>query len=351
MANQRKKVRILSIDGGGIRGVIPGVILSILEQNIQQICGNKNARLADYFDLMAGTSTGGILSACYLLPQNKESKKAKFSAAEIVDLYFQHGEEIFDRPFFHKIRSAGGILDEKYPAKGLKKTLKKYMGDTWMSDLIKPSLITAYDIERRKAHFFTQQDAKQKGKNFLVRDAVWSTAAAPTYFECTNIKDDLKRDYALIDGGVYANNPTLCAYAEARSLFKKPDTQKAVTAADMLILSVGTGNDKKTYPYQKAKNWGQAEWVKPIIDIMMSGVAETVDYQVRQIYDAIEHSSNYLRVDAPLPNTVNHDMDDASQENMHALKKQGELVAQKFKKQLEDFAKTIVETDGCERIY
>ncbi|MFP3435364.1 patatin-like phospholipase family protein, partial [Paraburkholderia sp. SIMBA_061] len=85
----------------------------------------------------------------------------------------------------------------------------------WMNELLKPSLITAYDIERRKAHFFRQHDAaKHKGKNFLVCDAVRSTTAAPTYFECAHIKDGLNRDYTLIDGGVFANNPTLCAYAE-----------------------------------------------------------------------------------------------------------------------------------------
>lgn len=351
MSNQKRHVRILSIDGGGIRGIVPAVILTEVEKKIQDICGNKNSRLADYFDLMAGTSTGGILSCCYLLPENAKSKRPKFEAKEILDLYFKHGEDIFSRSFFHKIRSVGGVLDEKYPDKGLRKVLKKYMGDVWISDLLKPALLTAYDIERRKAHFFTQHDAKQKGKDFLARDAVWSTAAAPTYFEAAYVKDDLKRDYALIDGGVFANNPTLCAYAEARTLFKKSKMKKAVTAADMFVLSIGTGNDKKSYPYQKAKNWGQAEWVKPIIDIMMSGVAETVDYQVRQIYDAIEKPDNYLRVDAPLTDAINQDMDDASPENMQALKEHGENVAQKYDYQLQRFAEMIINTEGCELIY
>lgn len=348
MAKQDKHTRILSIDGGGIRGIIPGVILCVLEKKLQSICNNPNTRLADYFDLMSGTSTGGILSSCYLL--EGEKKRPKFTANEIVNLYFEHGEDIFKRSLFHKIRSAGGVLDEKYPDKGLRKALNKYMGEARLKNLLKPSLITAYDIEKRKTHFFTQQDAHKKGNDFFVKDVAWSTAAAPTYFECAHIKDDLNRDYALIDGGVFANNPTLCAYAEARKLYKKPETTKAVTASDMMILSIGTGNDKKSYPYHKAKDWGQAEWIKPIIDIMMSGVAETVDYQVRQIYDAIERPKQYVRIDAPLPDSVNHDMDDASKENMEALRQQGEAVAKQFDGELQAFAEQIVNTKGCELI-
>lgn len=344
--NEQKLTRILSIDGGGIRGIIPGVVLCALEKKLQKICNNPETRLADHFDLMAGTSTGGILSSCYLL--GGKNNRPKYTAEEIVDLYFKNGEEIFERSFFQKIRSVGGVLDEKYPSKGLKKALNEYMGQQKLSELLKPSLITAYDIERRKAHFFTQQDAHKKGNDFFVKDVALSTAAAPTYFECAYIKDDLNRDYALIDGGVFANNPTLCAYAEARKIFKKPTTSKAVTAENMLILSIGTGNDKLSYPYHKAKNWGQAEWIMPVIDIMMSGVAETVDYQVRQIYDAIEKPNNYLRVDAPLPNSVNHDMDDASKKNMKALRQQGKAVAEQFDSELQVFAEQIANSKACD---
>jgi len=350
MNRTNKYCRILSIDGGGIRGIIPGLILTKLENKLQKFSGNKNSRLADYFDLIAGTSTGGILSCCYLLPDENNKNRPKFSAEEVVNLYFDHGETIFDRSLFHQIKSGGGLLDEKYPSKGLVEALTKYMGKTRLSDLIKPSLITAYDIERRKAHFFTQHDAQKNGKNFLVCDVALSTAAAPTYFEATLIKDDLKEKYALIDGGVFANNPTLCAYAEARSLFRKPESTKGVTAEDMLIFSLGTGNDEQTYSHQKAKNWGQAQWIKPVIDIMMSGVSETVDYQIRQIYEAIERPSNYLRVDAPLAKFVNPEMDDAGTENMLALRKQAKLVAKKFNDELDLFAEKLISTESCEQM-
>lgn len=341
MTTKKKYTRILSIDGGGIRGIIPGTILIYIEKQLQALSGNPDARIADYFDLIAGTSTGGILSCCYLL-KDEASTKPKYTASEIVDLYLEHGEKIFKTSLAHKIRSAGGILDEKYPKKGMQGVLKHYMGDAMLSELLKPTLITAYDIEKRKTHFFTQHDASKQGQNFLVREVAESTASAPTYFECARIKDDLNRDYTLVDGGLFANNPTLCAYAEARNSFKRQDGYSSITAADMLILSLGTGSNKKVYPYKKAKNWGLAEWVKPVIDIMMCGVSETVDYQVRQIYDAIECPNQYVRIEAALPNSVEADMDDASPENMRALKKHGEALTKNYRKEIDEFLKKLI---------
>ncbi|HLW06691.1 MAG TPA: CBASS cGAMP-activated phospholipase [Marinilabiliaceae bacterium] len=348
MELKKKHSRILAIDGGGIRGIIPAVVLADLEKKLQSITKDHTVRLADYFDLIAGTSTGGILSCCYLL--EGENQRPKYTAEEILNLYFKHGEQIFNRSIFHKIRTAGGVLDEKYSDNGLRETLDKYMGNERLRNLLKPTLITAYDIERRKAHFFTKHDAHKKGNNFFVKDVAWSTSAAPTYFECAYIQDDLNRNYALIDGGVFANNPTLCAYAEARKIFKKFDTEKAVTASDMLILSIGTGSDEKRYPYNKAKDWGQLEWVKPLLDIMMSGVAETVDYQVRQIYDAIERPNQYLRINAPLSSNVNHNMDDASRENMEGLRLEGEALVKQFDAALQEFAVQLTATKGCDLI-
>ena len=86
--------KILSIDGGGIRGIIPGQILVALEKKLQEKSDNPQARLAEYFDLFAGTSTGGILTCICLCPSEVEPSKARFSAQDAVDLYMNHGEEI-----------------------------------------------------------------------------------------------------------------------------------------------------------------------------------------------------------------------------------------------------------------
>ncbi len=187
----------------------------------------------------------------------------------MVDIYFERGDDIFSIPLFHRIRSAGGVLDEKYPAEGLEETLQDYFGDAKLSDLLKPSLITAYDIKRRKAHFFTQHDAEDPDHNFYLRDVARATAAAPTFFEVSKVKSDANKYYPLIDGAIFANNPALCAYAEMRNKFSTKELK--ILASDILLLSIGTGDAKASYSYDEAKDWGLASWAKPALDMMMSG--------------------------------------------------------------------------------
>lgn len=340
MAKTKQKLtRILSIDGGGIRGIIPGQILVGLEEKLKKATGNENTRIADYFDFIAGTSTGGILTCAYLCPDLKSKTKAprpKYTAEQVVDLYLERGDEIFNIPLRHKLRTSGGVLDEKYPVDELEEALKDYFGETKLSQLLKPCLITSYDIKRRQGHFFTQHDAKEnEGWDYLVKDVARATSAAPTYFECSKVKSLSNINYPLIDGGVFVNNPTLCAYAEVHKKFE-------VTAKDMVILSLGTGYEKKAYNYNEAKDWGMLGWIKPLISIMMSGVSEVVDYQLRQIYSAVKVPKQYLRINTEFPINVNSDMDDASQENLNALKELGSETAQKFDKQLDEFVKFLV---------
>ncbi len=331
--------RILSIDGGGIRGVLPGQIMVMLERIIQKETGRADARIADYFDLIAGTSTGGIL-ACILLAPDDNKKSPRFSAAEAVDIYLERGDEVFDLSLWQRLKSIGGLADEKYSADGLMDALQDYFQDLKLSDLLKPCLITAYDIRRRRAHFFRQHDAKTaKWKNFYVKDVGRATSAAPTFFEPARIKSLTKVPYPLIDGGLFANNPALCAYAEARNLPGHP------TAANMLILSLGTGQVKKPYPYQTAKNWGALGWIQPVIDIMMSGVSETVDYQLRQIYDTLrprkQYPIPYLRIEPGL-GAASPDMDDASPENLTALRDAGQKAAEDHVEELKQFVRQLI---------
>lgn len=311
-----RKKRILSIDGGGIRGIIPGQILVEIEREFQ-------IKISDYFDLIAGTSTGGILASALLLPDPNNRSKRKYTAEEVVGLYFERGDQIFDIPFFHKLTSVGGILDEKYPATGIENALNDYFGDVWLKDLLKPCLITTYDIENRKGHFFGQHKAKTSPEfNFKIKDVARATSAAPTYFECERVTSEEGETFSLIDGGVFVNNPALVAYAEGRNIFQVRG--KDAKAKDMEILSIGTGYTRKPYEYDNAKNFGMAQWVKPVIDIMMSGSAEVADYQLRKIYDTTRDTTQYIRIDGELNNTnIKPEMDCATQENMQNLKEFG----------------------------
>lgn len=337
MKRPSHKFRILSIDGGGIRGIIPGQILVALEEKLRIATGKSDACVSDYFDLIAGTSTGGIIACALLCPGSDKPKKPRFSAKEVVDLYMERGYEIFSIPVFHKLRTAFGVLDEKYPSEGIEDALDDYFGNTKLSMMLGPCLIPAYDITRRKAHFFTSHDArKDPGKDFLIRDVARATSAAPTYFECVNVKSSTGVSYPLIDGGVFVNNPALCAYAEAHNKFK-------VTAKEMLILSLGTGSVKEEYEYKKARDWSMIQWLKPLLSIMMSGVSEVVDYQLRQIYSSVKAQNQYLRIDTHLPVTVNPAMDDATEENRNALKELGTETAQDSSNKINKFVELMLD--------
>ncbi|MEG3929484.1 patatin-like phospholipase family protein [Microcoleus sp. D3_18a_C4] len=335
-----KYTRILSIDGGGIRGIIPAQVLVSVESKLQQKSGNPDARIADYFDLIAGTSAGGILTCIYLCPDAKNPTRPRWSAKDALNFSIESGRDVFKSSLWQKLTSIDGLIDEKYPGERLEQFFLENFRNCKLSELLKPCLISSYDIERRKAHFFDQIDAKEyPAQDYFIRDIARATSAAPTFFEVTKIRSLTNESYALIDGGVFANNPALCAYAEVRNKFRIPDdrSDKGPTAKDMVILSLGTGEAQKKYPYEEAKNWGQVEWVQPLINIMMTGVAETVNYQLIQIYDAVERPNQYLRITPDLSREQPLPIDDASEEKISALLRIGKDQAEKNNEQLDKF--------------
>ncbi|HMG67495.1 MAG TPA: patatin-like phospholipase family protein [Chitinophagaceae bacterium] len=344
-----KKIRILSIDGGGIRGIIPGTILAEFEKILQRH-SNSTKKIGDYFDMIAGTSTGGILACIYLMPG--DDGNAKYSAQDAVNLYIKNGHTIFARSFVQKVGSLGGISHQKYSQDQLYKLLTTYFGDVTLDKVIKPSLITSYEITDRKAVFFTSADARADPMdNFYVRDVARATSAAPTYFSPAHIKSMNGQSFALIDGGVFANNPALCAYAEARKLefskfFKGSLKKDKPTAADMFILSLGTGSVQKRYSYDGFKNAGEIKWLEPIIDILMSGNSETVAYQLRQMYLTLEpeNQKNYYRLEPGLKEACS-EMDEATPENIQNLYQAGLTFVHDKKDLLEEIAQKIVENE------
>jgi patatin-like phospholipase/acyl hydrolase len=316
-----KKIRILSIDGGGIRGILPGIVLNQIEEKLQKETNDPNVRLADMFDFMAGTSTGGILTLAYLTPN--ENNRPKLRATEAVNLYLDRGDEIFDVSLWQSLKSGKGVTDEKYNASELEEALDDTFGEIKLSNLLKPCIITSYDIRNGKPHFFKQHKAENKIYNFKVKDVARATSAAPTYFETARVKSELGTPYPLIDGGVFVNNPALVAYSEVRSM-KFSGMDHLPTAEDMMIVSIGTGSTSKKYEYKKAKDWGAIGWIKPIIEIMMSGNSQTVDYHLNQIFDTLgaEDKKNYYRLE-PKVITADSEMDNASVENLQKLKEDG----------------------------
>lgn len=336
---------ILSIDGGGIRGIIPGQLMVTLEAKlaarVDQTPSLKSVypdgiRLADFFDFFAGTSTGGILTSLYLCPDDQQ--RPRFTAQNAVDLYLEYGDDIFEISVWKKVASGDGVLDEKHDATQLERILKRYFGSTKLSELLRPCLITSYDIRKRRTHFFNKNDADTLGKShdFLIRDVCRATSAAPTYFETALIYSLDDVSYPLIDGGVFANNPALCAYSEVRNM--KPE----LTAKDMLIVSLGTGSENESYSYNVARNWGSIGWVRPVIDIMMSGAAEVTDYHLSKMYSAIQKEDQYIRFQPADLGDADMAMDNAKPKNLRALLEVGKTTATTCNKELDWLADLLI---------
>ncbi|MEG2353567.1 MAG: patatin-like phospholipase family protein [Clostridium sp.] len=333
-------IRILSIDGGGIRGVIPSRILITLEKLIQEYSGRKDARIGEYFDFIAGTSTGGILTALYLYKDEKRANRAKFSAEEVYEFYKNEGRDIFYKPIAHIISSVMGIRGSKYSSELIEKKARDIFGDSKLSELLKPCLITAYDIKSNKTMFFNQSSAiEDENKDFYIRDVIKSTSAAPTYFEPAIIKSIAKKEYIMIDGGVFANNPTMCAYVEASKL------KKNINANKVIILSLGTGVYKKNYEINK--NSGALKWAIPLFNINMSGVSDAVDYQLRTTYKSVNKNYYYLRIQGDLSKYPRGTavMDNTLDKNIKSLEGVGDDLTKEYKRELDNFAKLLVYED------
>ncbi len=302
-----KLFRILSIDGGGIRGILPGQILATLEKKLQKATNNPDARIADYFDMIAGTSTGGILTCLYTCPD--ENGRPKFTAEEAVNVYLEHGSRIFSVPLNHKMSSLAGWLRAKYPSGNIEAIMKDYMGDKKLSDALTNIIIPAFNLDSGSAKFFTSSDAGKESKNFPLWEVARSTSAAPTYFSASHAGGLLKQFKGYIDGGVFANNPTMCAIVEAYKidvdLHRKYHIESRGISGftpgnsvldNVFVLSIGTSNSDAKYPFDDHKDLGKLTWIKPLIDIMMSGVSETVAYQVEQLFRLlrIQQTENML---------------------------------------------------------
>ncbi|MBC8112388.1 MAG: patatin-like phospholipase family protein, partial [Verrucomicrobia bacterium] len=273
-----KYVRILSIDGGGIRNIIPAEILRVLEHKLQEKTGRSEVRLADYFDMIAGSGFGGIMACAYLSPLKPQQTSTRFSTSQVMDIFMRFGEKIFSDTLDHRILSLGGFLDEKYDADGLEEMLELHFDTLQLSHLLKPCVIPAYDISRREVHFFNKFKADKPARDFYVKDFAYATTAIPTLFECKKMQSLSGVHYAMIDGGMFANNPALCAYAEARTIFQQPNNpKKGVTATGMVVLSLGTGQPKRYYEFEEAKKWNLAGWARPLVDITSFANSEVVE--------------------------------------------------------------------------
>ena len=332
-----KLKRILSIDGGGIRGILCGEILNALEKKLQQKIKNPEARLADFFDFFAGTSTGAILIFIYLFPYKDGEIKVHYTAGDAVNLYLQNGKNIFKPNYLTTQILNGKINRDKYSVKGIEVVLDSYFRSLKLSDLIKPCIIPAYDVLKRQAHFFSRAEALiDPSYNFYIKDIARATSAAPGFFAPAQIKSLTGVNYLFVDGGVFAHNPALCAYTEAKQMFDK------AVPSDMIFVSIGSGMVARESDIGSKVDISSLSRKIKTKEIMAAGVAEPIDFQLRQIFKDASAQENYYRFNPKL-GRASAMMDDVTPLNLRALKDAGEYAAKMLDNNLNTLAERLIE--------
>lgn len=308
----RKIKKILCIDGGGIRGVIPATFLLEIEDQVGR-------PISEIFDLIAGTSTGGIIALALSKPN--EQKQPEHSVKDIIGFYEEKGPIIFKQGILNRIQTLNGLIRPKYPQRNMENVLNEYFQNTKISESLTELIIPSYDIEQENPIYFTTHFAKNRpGFDHPMKEVARATSAAPTFFSSKK-RNLIDKSLSLIDGGIFANNPSMVAYAEAKRLWPDVDDR------DFLLVSLGTGQHSKGILHNKAKNWGIIQWAwrSRIINIVLDSVTESAHTQILYTLPSFSNGENkitrrYFRFQTNL-DKKNTAMDDGSKSNIDELKK------------------------------
>jgi patatin-like phospholipase/acyl hydrolase len=268
----RGRFQILSLDGGGVRGIFSAALLAGIERDLGR-------PVVSCFDLVVGTSTGGIIAAAF---------GAGVSADDMVDLYTSNMTEIFPGP--HRLREIRRLVRPKYRAGGLERVLRGVFGDQLLGESRVPLVIPSFDVGENSPHLFKTPHHERLKRDWRVPfwQVAMATSAAPTYFPAFCLPGDGVR---LVDGGVWANNPAMVGVAEAVSLFGQPlDTIR--------VLSIGTTSDTRTRR-RGLDDGGLVQWFRSpkVTDVLLRGQSIGAFTQVLHLLGA----DRAYRLDPPAP--------------------------------------------------
>ncbi|XP_024978388.1 patatin-like protein 1 [Cynara cardunculus var. scolymus] len=328
-------ITILSIDGGGIRGIIPGVILKYLESELQLLDDNQ-ARLADYFDVIAGTSTGGLVTVMLTAPD--QNNRPLYAAEDIVPFYLDNCPKIFPQiggPFADIIKKSKALVGPQYDGEYLKDLVTSLLGTTRLNQTLTNVVIPTFDIKTMQPVIFSSfQVPRAPSKDALLSDICLGTSAAPTYLPAHYFQNG-DQEFNLIDGGIAASNPSFVAISEvARQVTKADPNFSEIAPLDYgryLVISLGTGTQKEQprYDAEMAAKWGVLGWLvnagsSPLIEAFNQASADLVVFHNNVVFEALNSVDNYIRIQ---DETLTGDMasvDIATTENLNNLVAVGE---------------------------
>ena len=286
---------ILAIDGGGIRGIIPAQLLSLIEKEVGRPIG-------ELFDCIAGTSIGGIL-ALALAQENPRR-----SAVEACHFLEHHGATIFERTQAERVQSLDGLRAPKYSNQNLSHAVEEAFQSSMLHDSITDLVITSYDLSSGKPMIFSTFRG-QKTSSYKMQDVALATSAAPVYFPSYPLNN-----LNLVDGGLVANNPSLLALIQAK---KAIDPRR-----DIFILSLGTGERAlKSIPASQSMRYGMIQWVPLLFDLIFNSMHAVQLQGLKHIQETSSTAISFLRLQPELLTKEQELLDNGSSKNIRDLKK------------------------------
>lgn len=265
------RFQILSLDGGGVRGIFTAAMLAGLEKDL----GGPVLR---HFDLVVGTSTGGIIAL---------GLGAGLTPKEILDFYLSEKDTIFPRPRLRKVRQ---LFVSKYSSEGLESVMRRIFGQKTLADSHVPLVVTAYNLGENDVHLFKTRHHERLRRDHTIEmwKVAMATAAAPTFFPAFCLPADHVR---LIDGGVWANNPAMVGVTEAVSMFGKP-------LDSIRLLSLGTTSDLRARP-RRLDHGGLIRWLRSpnVVSVLLKGQSTGAFTQAQHLLS----KDRAFRLDPPAP--------------------------------------------------
>lgn len=301
---------VLSIDGGGIRGIIPASVLDYLDKALK--AKDPTTSLAHYFDVISGTSTGGLMTAMLAAPDSPDSNQPLFTPSEVVKFYKKYGPEIFkSRPWYDPNKCP------KYDGVFLRNITRQILKDTRLNQTLTNVVIPSFDEKKINPVVFS--NFKLKTETYLnakLSDICLATSAAPTFLPPHQFVND-GVEFDMIDGAMAANNPAMVAVSE---VIQHTDEEK-----EILLLSLGTGTTKSSKLNGIFDGVCQIGWLINSIDVVSEALYSTnmIHYYLATVFPGLLPQDNYLRIEEYNLDPSLEAMDDASPKNMDKLEKTG----------------------------
>lgn len=286
-----RKVCILSIDGAGLRCIVAAKALAHLEASLQSISGNAYARISDFFDLVAGSGSGGVLAGMLLKPEKA------FRPDDMWRFLVDHASLLF--PKSNKLKFFFAKTSLKAPTLAMERTMKEAFGeDTSLRDAIKPLLVPCYDLNTSGPFVFSRADAMESESfNFRLWEVGRATWAEPGRFEPASVQSCNGGISCLATSCHVMSNP--CAVAITHVLNNKKEFPCVRGVEDLLVLSLGCGCTESCKSIEvdlrKVKKWEADKWAQPVARVVSDGAADLVDQSVAMAFSQCQ-SSAYVRI-------------------------------------------------------